>query len=86
MRQPINNISRVPRYQNSQRIDGLCDSLVKPRLFEKRRGLVKRLKSSLRQGGLGSWEILQLGCISPSLAERVGAVEKSPYEGENNSS
>ncbi len=30
MRQPINNPSRVPAYQNSRRMSGFCHSSVKP--------------------------------------------------------
>ena len=47
-RQPIENSSRVPAYQNIEKFDGLCKFLFKSRLFEKRRGLVKRLKPLLK--------------------------------------
>ena len=49
-------ISRVPRYQKVLKVVGLCDFQVKPRLFEKRRGLVKRLKPLLMKKGLGLME------------------------------
>ena len=52
----VRKISRVPRYQKVLKVVGLCDFQVKPRLFEKRRGLVKRLKPLLMKKGLGLME------------------------------
>ena len=44
------------------KVVGLCDFQVKPRLFEKRRGLVKRLKPLLKdKKGLGLLVKISLG-------------------------
>ena len=60
----LKNSSRVPAYSNPKKIVGFCDFLFKPRFFEKRRGLVKRLKPSLgSQGGLGGCGKLGYGGI-----------------------
>ena len=49
-------ISRVPRYQNSQKVVGFRDFLVKSQPWRGHRGLGYRLKSLLTKKGLGMME------------------------------
>ena len=75
--QPINNSSRVPRYQNSQEVVGLCNFLVKPLPWRGLRGLGRRLKPILMKKGLGLMEVPMIGGTDGAVRGELSSLRLS---------